>query len=55
MGIGGQQVVGVVDALHEAVGAQYPDDACTQVFSSKFRHHLCKQKLKETNKLNTDR
>ena len=31
MGIGGQQVVGVVDALHEAVGAQYPDDACTQV------------------------
>ena len=44
MGIGGQQVVGVVDALHEAVGAQYPDDACTQVFSSKFLHHLRKQK-----------
>jgi len=29
-GISGQQVVGVVDALHEAVGAGYPDDASTQ-------------------------
>ena len=31
MGISGQQVVGVVDALHEAVGAGYPDDPSTQV------------------------
>jgi len=30
MGIGGQQVVGVVDALHEAVDAGYPDDPATQ-------------------------
>eukprot|EP00088_Acartia_fossae_P029130 TRINITY_DN2995_c0_g1_i1.p1 TRINITY_DN2995_c0_g1~~TRINITY_DN2995_c0_g1_i1.p1 ORF type:complete len:597 (-),score=41.24 TRINITY_DN2995_c0_g1_i1:347-2137(-) len=30
MGIGGQQVVGVVDALHEAVEAGYPDDPATQ-------------------------
>jgi len=30
MGIGGQQVVGVVDALHTAVGAGYPDDPATQ-------------------------
>ena len=26
-------MVGVVDALHEAVGAQYPDDPCTQVLN----------------------
>ena len=31
MGIGGQQVVGVVDALHTAVGSGYPDDPATQV------------------------
>ena len=31
VGIGGQQVVGIVDALHEAVGAGYPDDPSTQV------------------------
>lgn len=31
MGIAGEQVVGVVDALHEAVGAGYPDDPSTQV------------------------
>jgi len=30
VGIGGQQVVGIVDALHEAVGAGYPDDPSTQ-------------------------
>ena len=31
VGIGGQQVVGVVDALHEASRAGYPDDPATQV------------------------
>ena len=31
VGIGGQQVVGVVDALHEASKAGYPDDPATQV------------------------
>ena len=31
VGIGGQQVVGVVDALHEASGAGYPDNPATQV------------------------
>ena len=30
VGIGGQQVVGVVDALHEASGAGYPDNPATQ-------------------------
>jgi len=30
LGIGGQQVAGVVDALCEAVGAGYPDDPSTQ-------------------------
>lgn len=30
IGIGGQQVAGVVDALHEACGAGYPDDPSTQ-------------------------
>jgi len=29
LGIGGQQVAGVVDALHEAVGAGYPDEPST--------------------------
>ena len=33
VGIGGQQVVGVVDALHEASRAGYPDDPATQVMS----------------------
>merc|ERR1719383_439608 len=30
LGISGQQVVGVIDALHEAVGAGYPDNPSTQ-------------------------
>ena len=30
VGIGGQQVVGVVDALHEASRAGYPENAATQ-------------------------
>ncbi len=31
MGVGGQQIAGVIDALHEAVGAGFPDDPSTQV------------------------
>jgi MFS family permease len=30
MGVGGQQIAGVIDALHEAVGAGFPDDPSTQ-------------------------
>jgi len=30
MGIGGQQIAGVIDALHETVGAGFPDDPSTQ-------------------------
>ena len=33
MGIGGQQIAGVIDALHETVGAGFPDDPSTQVQS----------------------
>ena len=32
MGVGGQQIAGVIDALHEAVGAGFPDDPSTQVY-----------------------
>eukprot|EP00088_Acartia_fossae_P037743 TRINITY_DN389_c0_g1_i1.p1 TRINITY_DN389_c0_g1~~TRINITY_DN389_c0_g1_i1.p1 ORF type:complete len:619 (+),score=106.23 TRINITY_DN389_c0_g1_i1:168-2024(+) len=30
MGVGGQQIAGVIDALHEAIGAGFPDDPSTQ-------------------------
>jgi MFS family permease len=30
MGVGGQQIAGVIDALHETMGAGFPDDPSTQ-------------------------